>query len=291
MHWRPVFRVATLTTAFAVSAAGQGEPQPEPAPTAPVGPSQPVEPAEPAPTDNPEGGLDASPPEASDEAPVPSDPAAPEEAPSAGEAPPPLPPKPRGGEEYAEPELPITPPAADSLGGHFVLTPAAAYSIPFGRLGSNWDTHEQIGNGWSVAVEAGLGVSRQVVIGVFGEFDRWAEGDTCAQCDATGFAVGPFVRYHLVQGLRFDPWIGFGVGYENLKLDDGSTQTSLAGLKWARLAVGGDWYPSRNFGVGPYLGLSSGGYFDRPEQAGALRTHWAFHLGLRLTLDIPGKLK
>jgi hypothetical protein len=292
MHWRPVFCAATLTTTFAVSAAGQGEPQPERAPgRSPSAPSEPLDPAEGGPGATPPEDGDPSFPEDPVEVPEGSEPAAPEPEQSGEAEAPPLPPRPGGDGEYAEPELPMTPAATDSLGGHFVLTPAAAYSIPFGRIGSNWDKREQVAEGWSFSVEAGLGVSRQVVIGAFGEFDLWSEGSSCDECDATGFAVGPFVRFHLVQGLRFDPWIGFGVGYESLTLDDGNTQSNLAGLQWARLAVGGDWYPSRNFGVGPYLGLSSGGYFDRPGEAGALRTHWAFSIGARLTLDVPGKLK
>ena len=296
MQWRPVFCAATLTTALAASAAGQVEPQPGRSPTPgtpPSAPSDQVNPAQADPAATPAEESDASLPADPGEVPEEPEPAAPEieQSGESEEAAPPLPPRPGSEEEYEEPELPMTPPAADSLGGHFVLTPAAGYSIPFGRIGSNWDKQNQLGAGWSFSLEAGLGVSRQVVIGAFGEFDVWSEGSSCNGCDAAGFAVGPFVRFHLVQGLRFDPWLGFGVGYERLTLDDGDTQRTLAGLQWARFGVGGDWYPSRNFGVGPYLGLSSGGYFDRPDEAGAIRTHWAFSIGARLTLDVPGKLR
>ncbi|HEY6728214.1 MAG TPA: hypothetical protein VI197_29595, partial [Polyangiaceae bacterium] len=208
------------------------------------------------------------------------------------ERPPPGPPPgPEADEELEEPELPMTPPAPDGLGGHFLLGAAAAYQTPLGKFGSGMRQSSQVDGGLSVTVDAGFGVSRQIVIGAWGQWFQLPDGSECGKCSATGFAAGPFVRFHLVQGLRFDPWLSFGAGYRDLKLDQGSEELAFKGIDWARLQVGGDWYPAANFGFGPFLEVVSGGYFDRPEVAGALRTYWQWSAGMRLAFDVPGKLK
>lgn len=188
-----------------------------------------------------------------------------------------------------EPELPITPPATDSLGGHFVLGLGGAHAWPFGRLASDVTQRHQLGPGWSLQVDAGLGVSRQVVLGGVLEYTALSEGSRCSTCEGTGLAIGPLVRFHLVQGLRFDPWASFGVAYRRLALETSEETLEFVGIDWARLQVGGDWYPSRNFGLGPFLQVVSGGNFDRPDTVGALRTYWQLSLGLRIVLDLPGK--
>lgn len=289
MHWRFVPRTFVGLLGLTVSAAGQTEgtaPAEDPS-AAPVAPdTAEVLPSEGVP---PDGALpDDAPPEPT---------APPAEAGADGgepAAPPPLGPPPGAvppEEELDEPELPMTPPAPDGLGGHFLFGLSAAYQKPVGKFGPHLRQSSQIGGGLSVAADAGFGVSRQVVIGAWGQWFRLPEGSECQECSATGFAGGPFVRFHLVQGLRFDPWMSFAVGYRDLKLDQGTQELAFKGVDWARLQIGGDWYPAANFGFGPFLEVVSGGYFDRPESVGSLRTYWQWSAGMRLAFDVPGKLK
>lgn len=284
MHWRIVLRTSLSLLGLTVSAAGQTEgaapaEDPNAAPSAPAAPAEPASPP-----------VEALPPEGEPAEPGPPEPGPPEAEPDAG---PPLGPAPGAEpeEDYEEPELPMTPPATDGLGGHFLLGAAAAYQKPFGKFGSGMRQSSQMGGGLSVTVDAGFGVSRQLVLGAWGQWFRLPDGSECKECVATGFAAGPFVRFHLVQGLRFDPWLSFGAGYRDLRLDDGSEELKFKGIDWARLQVGGDWYPAANFGFGPFLELVSGGYFDRPEAAGHLRTYWQWSASMRLVFDVPGKLK
>jgi hypothetical protein len=81
------------------------------------------------------------------------------------------------------------------------------------------------------------------------------------------------------------------VAYRSLSVDDSVSKSSYSGLDWANVRVGGDWYPSKNVGVGPFMELVSGGYFNRPDDVGDLRTYWQFAIGARLVLDFPGKLR
>src|SRR5690606_15000233 len=100
-------------------------------------------------------------------APAPAEPAAPPPDPS---------PKQELPDDYEEPELPMTPPAPDSLGAHFILGAGAAWVIPFGRLGSELSQSSQLDGGWGVTLDAGLGVSRQVVLGAWGQWSMYGAG-------------------------------------------------------------------------------------------------------------------
>jgi hypothetical protein len=104
-----------------------------------------------------------------------------------------------------------------------------------------------------------------------------------------GFAVGPFVRYHLVQGMRFDPWLLAGVGYRSLTVKSASGKADYSGFEWMRIAVGGDYYPLNTFGLGPIIELDAGVFGKRPADDRGTAIHFTFVAGLRLILDVPGK--
>jgi hypothetical protein len=189
-----------------------------------------------------------------------------------------------------EPPLPLVPPAHDTLGGHFVVGLGAALEAPFGDL-RDGDNAANLGPGLGGALDLGFGLSRSVVLGAWGTFSSYGS-------DGTGYAVGPFVRYHLVQGVRFDPWLLAGAGYRSLERDVQGQKQRFAGIELLHLVVGGDYYPLSNFGFGPFLELDVGIYGTRPknvtpEQPNGARVAPAVHLGfaggLRLVLDLPGK--
>ena len=99
-----------------------------------------------------------------------------------------------------------------------------------------------------------------------------------------------FVSYHLVQGVRFDPWASAGLGYRITKLSTPAANIDYSGIEWLRLQVGGDWYPFDKIGFGPYLELDMGRYSSRsPSSVGNGANHWHLATGLRVTLDLPGK--
>src|SRR5690606_33238202 len=93
----------------------------------------------------------------------------------------------------------------------------------------------------------------------FREYTAFSDGDRCARCGASSFAGGPFLRYHLVQGTRFDPWASVAVALRHLSTDElGDT----SGLDWLRLELGADWYALSQIGFGPYAGLTLGTFTD-----------------------------
>jgi hypothetical protein len=185
-----------------------------------------------------------------------------------------------------EAPLPLVPRAADTLGGHLVVGLGAAVDAPFGEL-RDGENAANLSPGFGGALDLGFGISRSVVLGAWGTFSSYGS-------NGTSFGVGPFVRYHLVQGVRFDPWILAGAGYRSLSHEVSGQKRQFSGLELGHLLVGGDYYPLSNFAIGPFLGLDLGIYGKRPrnETNGAKvapSVHFAFVSGLRLILDLPGK--
>jgi hypothetical protein len=197
-------------------------------------------------------------------------------------------------DEHGEPLPPLVPAAEDSVGGHFNLALAAAVALPFGNFEADLPATDLVGPGFVFNADAALGVSRSVFVGLWGQLALLGEGDDCAaidaseDCKAKSYAGGVFVRYHLVQGVRFDPWMMAGLGYRVTKIEP--VNVSYSGFEILKLAVGGDWYAASNFGIGALLELDMGVYSDRSEGSiGDASTHWQFVTGLRLVFDVPGK--
>jgi hypothetical protein len=119
------------------------------------------------------------------------------------------------------------------------------------------------------------------VLGAWGELDSYSAASNCPACSGKSFAGGPFLRYHLVQGTRFDPWGSLAVGVRSTSVDIGNATAHHSGPELLKLTLGGDWYPTANLAFGPYVTLDLGTYGSAAyEGLGA---------GLRLILDLPGK--
>jgi hypothetical protein len=182
-----------------------------------------------------------------------------------------------------EPEETITP-ARDTLGGHFAVGVNAAMLVPFGNLVAGVPQSRSMGIGPSFGGDLAYGISRTVMLGAYvdvGLPDAQAAGQS-----VTTISAGPMIRYHLVQGMAFDPWVSGGLGFRYTK--DGNT--SFTGVDWCRLALGGDWYPSANFGFGPFVAMSLGTFFG--ASPGAIKTEGLnahFLLGGRIIFDTPGR--
>lgn len=194
-----------------------------------------------------------------------------------------------------EPEPPLIPDAKDTLGGHLVAAANGTFVVPFGDL-SQSVAAANLGPGYGVGLDLGYGLSRSVVFGVWGRYETYANSVDCgtepnrnAGCTASGYAVGPFVRYHLVQGTRFDPWLLAGLGYRAMTVESSAGKADYSGVEWLRLSLGGDYYPFKNFGFGPLTEFDLGVFGNRPDEGRGSAVHFSFVAGLRLVFDVPGK--
>jgi hypothetical protein len=192
----------------------------------------------------------------------------------------------------AEPDEPVLEPipsAHDTLSHHFVVGASLGAKWPFGSLADGLKQSEKLGAGVALNLDLGVGLSRNVVLGAWGELDDYSSSSACS-CSTRSFAGGPFVRYHIVQGTRFDPWGAIAVGFRKTTLDDEGTSKHYFGPDWLRLVLGGDWYPFANMGIGPYLEFDVGAYNRHPHSSSVdTALHTGLGTGLRLTLDFPGK--
>jgi hypothetical protein len=193
--------------------------------------------------------------------------------------------------EMDEPPPPVVPLARDTRGGHFELGAGAALRVPFGHLRQG-EAGSSLGTGFGAALDLGYGISRSVMVGA------WAQVFEPGTHDR-GFSVGPFVRYHLVQGMRFDPWLLLGIGYRSQNHDAPGVTRHFSGIDFAHFALGGDYYAWSGLGFGPWLELDAGVLTKRPSTnaAGApdgtahvgTDVNYSFVAGLRIVLDLPGK--
>lgn len=217
------------------------------------------------------------------EEPAPSAPATPpEELPPPAEVPPasPEPDKATATELFA----------SDTLGGQFQLGVSGLFSLPFGELSSSVDSFSNLGIGWGPAIDLGYGIARNVVIGAYGDLAAYGSTEECVNCSALGFGAGAFVRYHLVQGLRFDPWVSYGIGFRSLSLSpENGASRDYTGLEWLRLQFGGDWYATKQLGFGPFVELSATSFLSSPANEPSGGLSWNFQSGLRILLDLPGR--
>jgi hypothetical protein len=209
-------------------------------------------------------------------------------------------------EEDKEPVAPLIPNASDKLGGHLLAGASGGFVAPFGHL-EEGAAAGKLGTAIGASLDLGVGLSRTVAVGAWGNYTAF-NGDRCIasasvsandDCSASSFAVGPFLRYHLVQGVRFDPWIMLGVGYRRFSVDTGllsnptyrarSNQQTFSGIDFAHVVVGGDFYLFRAFGFGPFVELNAGTLTEHPDADRDGSVYGTFSAGIRLALDLPGR--
>jgi len=185
--------------------------------------------------------------------------------------------------ESDQPVLEPIPSARDTLGGHLVLGAALGGKWQFGNLEQDKKLNDFLGAALALNVDLGYGLTRNIVLGVWGEFDGHGTPSGCRVCDGgKSFAGGPFIRYHLVQGTRFDPWGAFALGVRSTTVDTDLESKDYFGVDIMKLTLGGDWYPTSNVGFGPYVSFDWGTY-------GSSGGHTGLATGLRVVLDLPGK--
>jgi hypothetical protein len=188
-------------------------------------------------------------------------------------------------------QAPLVPRAKDVVGSHVLVGAAVGPVWSFGRFDSETTAARGFGTGLGFQADAGIGLSRAISVGAWGSYGTFSDGSGCVDCAGRAFAIGPFVRYHLSQGLRFSPWLSAGAGYRQLSfLDDiRAAKQKYSGIEWLRLDLGADYYLFSGFGFGPYGTLSISSYTTRPSGAGDARANTELSAGLRLLLDLPGR--
>jgi len=196
------------------------------------------------------------------------------------------------------PPAPPVPPAEDLVSRHVNASALALLAVPFGSLERELPWYDVAATGPGAGLEIAVGVSRNVSIGAWGDLVLFGSGPECTDCSTLTFSGGPLVRFHLVQGMRFDPHVTAGVGLRSTTTRSSPANLDYLGLDWLRLTAGGDWYATPNLALSPFFTLAAGATVRLPDESpvrlapGEERQSGVYGtalFGLRLTLDAPGR--
>lgn len=194
-----------------------------------------------------------------------------------------------GAEKTAQEEPPASIPfEKDQVGGHLQVVLGGGYAAPFGHIAHTVKSTARSGDGWGGMGELSYGLDRSVVVGAYGEYQGLGSSGRCPSCRASSWGGGLFVGYHFVQGLRFDPYVSYGLGYRAISSKGTNSDSSYQGLEWLRLQVGGNWFVLPQLGIGPYLQLGGGTMLGLPNDEEVKGSYWRLQAGIRITLDLPG---
>ena len=176
----------------------------------------------------------------------------------------------------------------DTLSNHLLLSLRAGYVANFVNLDSATSLSARLAGGYGASIGVGYGLSRYVEVELEGGLAAFGAASDCAQCSGKSYDMIGAIRYHLVQGVRFDPWVRIGIGASLFRLEQGTSKRDYAGLQWLNASVGGDWYVTRNFGFGPMLTIGTTSYLSHPSDS-SLSVAIKGLAGINLTFDTAGK--
>lgn len=207
--------------------------------------------------------------------------------PAFAEQPPPATAPENAEKEERAPEL--VPFRRDAIGGHFQVGLTGLVTFPFGSTSKDVGARTRAGWGGGGAIDLTYGVDRYVALGAYAEMGALGESRKCQACTGTFLGSGAFVRYHVSQGLRLDPWVSYGLGFTGFGGKDGDEVSHYSGVEWMRLGVGADWYLSPGLLIGPVFGLSAAHMVERPKLEAPGGPLMRATIGLRIAFDSPGR--
>lgn len=191
------------------------------------------------------------------------------------------------------------PAAPDERTRHLYLGVSAGVTGVAGSVAANTPSMTVAGTGFTFGGLIGIGVARYGTFQIFGDRTLFAGPAICSvRCAGSAFTVGMGLTYHLAQALAFDPWGSYGVAYRQSiftadPMDPKAALRHYQGIDVARIAFGGDFYPTPFFGFGPFIEADFGTNLAVPKLLMALppdvspgpRTYAIFQLGVRVAFD------
>lgn len=192
-------------------------------------------------------------------------------------------------DDEGEPPLALIPFRRDFVGGHFQIGLTGLLAFPFGSASKDLGTRTRAGWGGGGAIDLTYGLDRYVALGAYAELNSLGDSGKCSDCSGRILSSGAFVRYHVSQGLRLDPWVTYGLGYMAFGSEEDNDVAHYAGIEWMRLQVGADWYVAPSLLIGPVVGLSAAHAVERPDGEDPGGPLMRATLGLRIAFDAPGR--
>ncbi len=194
------------------------------------------------------------------------------------------------------------PDAPKKVPGHvgFQMAIGSGYAFPLGDVDSSLTQEEFISGQVPLLLDIGFKVTPTFYIGLYTGVGFGGAGsmldDVCTSpgvdCSSSTIRMGINTQYHFLPDERWNPYIGYGVGYEVATLSatgpGGEANLTTTGLEFARLALGIDYRASSVIGFGPYVDLGAGAYSSMSDGTSTLDLnvgiHGWLHFGVRMTL-------
>ncbi|MES1209864.1 MAG: serine protease [Pseudomonadota bacterium] len=187
----------------------------------------------------------------------------------------------------AAPPLP-SPTSPDTGRQRFELGFGVGYGLPFGNAdgGDDGDLGHFTRGSLPIVLHAGFRPTSQMLAGAVIQYAKLLDNRTeCPNCHGSTFRVGIVGRYRPALNARMKPWVGIGLGYD---------QMSSAGIVWRgfeimRLELGADVAFSPSVSVGPFVSASVS-YYDKTGPTGeGVPSDFPVWLsmGLRTAVAIP----
>lgn len=187
--------------------------------------------------------------------------------------------------------------APDLRRGAVLVTVGTGLLAPVGESIQDVALPGLVAPGLGLRAAAGFGLSRHLSLELMGTYGMFSAGETCVSCSGSTFGLGFGITYHLAQGIAFDPWASIGMNYRAMTIETSADSAiagvgSYSGWDFARIALGGTYYPAPFVGFGPYLEAAVGTFRLLPDGRSGSGVHAFIDFGLRVTFDPlrPGKL-
>jgi hypothetical protein len=182
------------------------------------------------------------------------------------------------------PEIPFSPHGHAGL----VFGISVGYSAPAGNTTSAAGDNLAATFGYQIPLSVDLGVNilPSLFLGAYGTFADGGPGSTlgamCAQynCAESSFRGGLVIEYRLLPGRTFEPWIGYGAGYDVSAVTLGSvnqfgTAFQHSANKWrgwdvAHIRAGLDFLTDPYSAAGVFIDVGIGQFSNEWSQAGSL---------------------
>jgi hypothetical protein len=161
-------------------------------------------------------------------------------------------------------------PSEEPVPSGFETAVRTGYALPMGSVQQNSNLSDVFSGVLPLWFDIGGRIAHPgIFIGAFFQYGiGFAGGSTSNACQAAGgctlasYKLGAEIHYHFSPEKSFDPWIGYGIGVEVSNVSSSNNQGGggFSGPTYAVLQVGGDYKPSPDVGIGPFLMLDIGQY-------------------------------
>lgn len=154
----------------------------------------------------------------------------------------------------------------------FQIALRTGVAIPLGELDKGESMSDAFTPQWPIIADIGFKVIPQLFLGgyvgiaVGGAGDAFKKACDAANVDclAVGGRIGIQAQYHFIPDGRWNPWVGYGIGYELAGVSgskaNNKVSAAVAGVEFAHLMAGADYRISKTVGIGPFADFAIGQY-------------------------------